>query len=60
MKNNTAVRLARAYELGRKTRKDFEELFNHIENQLNKTDELVQQKIKDYESRLKLVPKPED
>lgn len=55
-----AVRLARAYELGRMTRKDFDELFNHIENQLNKTDELVQQKIKDYENRLKIVPKAED
>jgi hypothetical protein len=55
-----AIRLARAYELGRMTRSDFNELFNNIENQLDKTDELVQQKIKDYENRLKIVPKLED
>ena len=48
-----ANRLARAYELGRMTRSDFDELFNHIEIQLDKTEQLIQQKISDYESRLK-------
>jgi len=54
-----AIRLARAYELGRMTRKDFDELFHHVEIQLAKTDELIQQKIKDCENHLKLVPKTE-
>ena len=54
-----AIRLARAYELGRMTRKDFDELFYHVEIQLAKTDELIQQKIKDCENHLKLVPKTE-
>ncbi len=52
-----AIRLARAYELGRMTRKDFDELFYHVEIQLAKTDELIQRKIKDCENHLKLVPK---
>jgi len=52
-----ANRLARAYELGRMTRSDFDELFNHIEIQLDKTEQLIQKKIRDYESRLRLAPK---
>jgi hypothetical protein len=52
-----AIRLARAYELGRMTRSDFDELFYNVEIQLAKTDELIQQQVKDYENHLKLVPK---
>ena len=55
-----AIRLARAYELGKMTRKDFDELFCHVENQLAKTDELIQQKIKNCENHLKLVPKADN
>ncbi len=53
-----AIRLAQAYQLGRMSRSDFDELFNHIEIQLDKTDEMIQQKIRDYENRLKVVPRP--
>ena len=53
-----AIRLAQAYQLGRMSRSDFDELFNHIEIQLDKTDEMIQQKIKDYENRLKVVRDP--
>ena len=42
------------------SRSDFDELFSHIEIQLDKTDELIQQKIKDYENRLKVVPNPDN
>ena len=52
-----AIRLARAYELGRMTRSDFDELFYNVEIQLAKTDELIQQQVRDYENHLKLVPK---
>ena len=52
-----AIRLARAYELGRMTRSDLDELFYNVEIQLAKTDELIQQQVKDYENHLKLVPK---
>jgi hypothetical protein len=54
-----AIRLAQAYQLGRMSRSDFDELFNHIEIQLDKTDEMIQQKIKDYENRLKVEPNPD-
>ena len=55
-----AIRLARAYELGRMTRSDFDELFHNVEIQLAKTDKLIQQQVKDYENHLKLVPKSDN
>ncbi len=55
-----AIRLARAYELGRMTRSDFDELFHHVEIELDRADELIQQQIKDYENHLKLAPKSDN
>ncbi|MGA8833886.1 MAG: hypothetical protein ACLQT6_01915 [Desulfomonilaceae bacterium] len=55
-----AIRLARAYELGRMTRSDFDELFHHVEIELDRADELIQQQIKYYENHLKLAPKSDN